>query len=85
MGERSQRQDSAEQVEHQANVNQVRDEPMPASRHEDRRQEAVVRNEELAARSAQARPRPGERAGRQPEQAGERAHPAADREPGQDD
>jgi hypothetical protein len=28
-------------------VNQVRHEPMPASEHDDQRQEAVVRNEEL--------------------------------------
>lgn len=38
----------AEEIGHQANVNQVRDEPMPASEHDDRRQEAVVRNEEHA-------------------------------------
>jgi hypothetical protein len=31
---------------HQANVNQVRDEPMPASQYDDPRQEAVVHNEE---------------------------------------
>jgi hypothetical protein len=33
-------------ADHQANANQVRDEPVPASHHEDPRQEAVVRNEE---------------------------------------
>lgn len=38
----------AEEIGHQANVNQVRDEPMPASDYDDRRQEAVVRNEEYA-------------------------------------
>jgi hypothetical protein len=33
---------------HQARVNQVRDEPMPASHDDDPRQEAVVRNEEYS-------------------------------------
>jgi hypothetical protein len=33
---------------HQASANQVRDEPMPASRDDDPRQEAVVRNEEYS-------------------------------------
>jgi hypothetical protein len=39
---------------HQANVNQVRDEPMPASQYDDPRQEAVVRNEEYAHDSEEA-------------------------------
>jgi hypothetical protein len=38
----------AEETGHQANVNQVRHEPMPASHHDDPRQEAVERNEEYA-------------------------------------
>jgi hypothetical protein len=45
--ETAERLRAAEDVaEHQANVNQVRHEPMPASRHDDPRQEAVERNEE---------------------------------------
>jgi hypothetical protein len=39
---------------HQANVNQVRDEPVPASQYDDPRQEAVVRNEEYAHDSEEA-------------------------------
>lgn len=39
-------------------ANQRRDEPMPASRHDDPRQEAVVRNEEHAGDHEQARPSP---------------------------
>jgi hypothetical protein len=38
----------AEEIGHEANVNQVRDEPMPSSEHDDQRQEAVERNEENA-------------------------------------
>jgi hypothetical protein len=38
----------AEEIGHEANVNQVRDEPMPSSEHDDRGKEAVVRNEEYA-------------------------------------
>ena len=37
-----------EEAGHQANVNQVRDEPMPASRHDDPRQDAVERNEDYS-------------------------------------
>jgi hypothetical protein len=40
---------------HEANVNQVRDEPVPAGQHDDPGQEAVVRNKE------QARAREGRR------------------------
>ena len=36
----------AEQTGYQDSRNQGRHEPMPASRHDERRQEAVVRNEE---------------------------------------
>lgn len=39
-------------------ANQRRHEPMPASRHDDPRQEAVVRNEEHAGDHEQARPSP---------------------------
>lgn len=45
----------AEQTGHQANVNQVREEPMPASHHEDPRQEAVERNEEHSQAGEQGR------------------------------
>lgn len=38
-----------EEIEHEPNVNQIQDEPIPASHDDDRRQEAVVRNEELSA------------------------------------
>ena len=41
-------------------VNQARDEPMPASHHDDRGQSAVIRNEEHA--EAHAAHRPGHRA-----------------------
>ncbi|MGN6795119.1 MAG: hypothetical protein ACTHJW_22260 [Streptosporangiaceae bacterium] len=34
-------------IGYQPQVNQVRQEPMPASAHDDQRQEAVVRNEQL--------------------------------------
>jgi hypothetical protein len=50
--------DHASQTEYQPSVNQRRDEPMPASHHDDLRQEAVVRNEEHARDSGQARPSP---------------------------
>ncbi len=39
-------------------VNQRRHEPMPASRHDDLRQEAVIRNEEHARDGDQAQPSP---------------------------
>jgi hypothetical protein len=53
----------AEQTGYRPSVNQNRHEPMPASRHDERRQEAVVRNEEQG--SGQARPAtPSRRAGR---------------------
>jgi hypothetical protein len=45
----------AEEIGHEANVNQVRHEPMPASQYDDRRQEAVVRNEENAHDSEERR------------------------------
>jgi hypothetical protein len=48
----------ARQTGYQPAVNQRRDEPMPASRHDDPRQEAVVRNEEHAGDHEQARPSP---------------------------
>ena len=40
------------EIEHQANTNQVRDEPVPASHDDERRPAAVERNEESAAQSA---------------------------------
>lgn len=44
--------DGEAEIEHQANTNQVRHEPVPASHDDERRPAAVVRNEESAARSA---------------------------------
>jgi hypothetical protein len=38
---------TGDEVEHQANVNQLRDEPVPASRHADRPQQAAERSEEM--------------------------------------
>ena len=58
--------DHAEQTGYRPSVNQRRDEPMPASRHDDLRQEAVIRNEEHArdGEQAQSSPRaPSRRAG----------------------
>ena len=45
-------------IGYQPQVNQVRHEPMPASEHDDQRQEAIVRNEELGVpgREQQASP-----------------------------
>jgi hypothetical protein len=59
--------DHASQTGYRPGVNQRRHEPMPASRHDDLRQEAVVRNEEHARDAGQARPSPrapSRRAGR---------------------
>ena len=50
--------DWASHTGYQPAVNQRRHEPMPASRHDDARQEAVVRNEEHAGDDEQARPSP---------------------------
>lgn len=38
----------AEEIGHDANVNQVRHEPIPASHHDDRGKEAVVRQDDSA-------------------------------------
>lgn len=59
--------DHADQTGYRPSVNQRRHEPMPASRHDDLRQEAVVRNEEHARDGDQAQPSPrapSRRAGR---------------------
>jgi hypothetical protein len=48
--------DHADQTGYRPSVNQRRHEPMPASRHDDLRQEAVIRNEEHARDGDQARP-----------------------------
>ena len=48
----------ASQTGYRPSVNQRRREPMPASHHDDLRQEAVVRNEELARDGEQAQPSP---------------------------
>ena len=45
--EAAERDDFARQTGYQPSANQAREEPVPASRHEDRRQEAVLRNEQL--------------------------------------
>jgi hypothetical protein len=50
--------DWARETGYRPNVNQRRREPMPASHHDERRQEAVLRNEEHAGTHAQARPSP---------------------------
>jgi hypothetical protein len=50
--------DWARHTGYRPSVNQRRHEPMPASRHDDARQEAVVRNEEYAGDDEQARPSP---------------------------
>jgi hypothetical protein len=50
--------DHAGQTGYRPSVNQHRHEPMPASRHDDLRQETVVRNEEHARGDGQARPSP---------------------------
>jgi hypothetical protein len=62
-----QARDHAEQTGYRPSVNQRRHEPMPASRHDDLRQEAVIRNEEHARGGEQAQPSPrapSRRAGR---------------------
>jgi len=59
--------DHAGQTGYRPGVNQRRHEPMPASHHDDLRQQAVVRNEEHARDGGQARPSPrapSRRAGR---------------------
>jgi hypothetical protein len=60
-------QDWASQTGYRPSVNQRRHEPIPASHHDDLRQEAVVRNEEHARDGEQAQPSPrapSRRAGR---------------------
>jgi hypothetical protein len=55
----SEARDHADQTGYRPSVNQRRHEPMPASRHDDLRQEAVVRNEEHAhGGERQVRPSP---------------------------
>lgn len=48
----------ADQTGYRPSVNQRRHEPMPASHHDDLRQEAVIRNEEHARDGGQAQPSP---------------------------
>jgi len=48
----------ADQTGYRPSVNQRRHEPMPASRHDGLRQEAVIRNEEHARDGDQAQPSP---------------------------
>jgi hypothetical protein len=59
--------DHADKTGYRPGVNQRRHEPMPASRDDDLRQEAIVQNEEHARGDGQARPSqraPSRRAGR---------------------
>jgi len=59
--------DHADRTGYRPSINQRRHEPMPASRHDDPRQEAIVRNEEHARGDGQARPSaraPSRQAGR---------------------
>jgi hypothetical protein len=56
--------DFSEDTGYRPAVNQRRHEPLPASRHDERRQEAVVRNEEHAGGHPQAVPSPRARRGR---------------------
>jgi hypothetical protein len=48
---------AAEGVPASRSANQAGEQPVPASHHEERRQEAVVRNEQLAAESVPDEPR----------------------------
>jgi len=48
------------EADHQANVNQARHEPVPASRQDDRPQAAAQRSEEIQRNVAQRRRRPGQ-------------------------
>ncbi|MHB1593163.1 MAG: hypothetical protein ACYCO9_18800 [Streptosporangiaceae bacterium] len=48
-------QATLDDIGYRPNVNQIRDEPMPASQHDEPHQEAEVRNEEYHARRARAR------------------------------
>jgi hypothetical protein len=50
--------DHARETGYRPSVNQRRHEPMPASHHDDLRQEAVIRNEEHARDGEQAQPSP---------------------------
>ena len=56
--------DHAAQTGYRPSVNQPRHEPLPASRHDERRQEAVLRNEEHAGTHTQAVPSRRARRGR---------------------
>jgi hypothetical protein len=46
-GEQAEQDDFAARTGYRPSTNQAREEPVPASHHEDRDQEAVLRNEEL--------------------------------------
>jgi hypothetical protein len=50
--------DFSEETGYRPAINQGRHEPLPASRHDERRQDAVVRNEEHATDRRQAAPSP---------------------------
>jgi hypothetical protein len=66
-------------IGYQPNVNQLRHEPMPASTHEDRDQEALRRNNEAASASARAQPLRGSRP-RPLDQSGVEQRPGTDTE-----
>ena len=51
-------QNFSEETGYRPSANQLRHEPLPASRHDERRQEAVVRNEEHGSDRPQAAPSP---------------------------
>lgn len=55
---RREAEDWAGETGYRPGVNQRRHEPLPASHHDDPRQEAVLRNEEHAGDHEQARPSP---------------------------
>jgi len=55
-GAAEQDQDAYPGADSSRSSNQVRDEPVPASHHEERDQDAVVRNEEHAAGDLRTRP-----------------------------
>jgi len=61
-------QDFARQTGYRPSVNQHQHEPLPASHHADRRQEAVTRNEEHAADRGRAAPSPRARRHTEPGQ-----------------
>lgn len=60
--------DFSHETGYRPSVNQRQHEPLPASRHDERRQEAVIRNEEHATDRPQAAPSPRARSRRKGQQ-----------------